>query len=219
MNNVIVWDIEPVPDLGGYAAANGMSGAMDDKVQEAIRAAINPTEDETWTKSCALDLGMQGRESETKKKGSTLRTTRINPSSRGASLRMARVRQKGTGAELNLRRILHARGLRYRLHAPLLTQPRRVADIVFPAARLAVFVDGCFWHGCPEHASWPKSNAEFWRAKIEANRARDADTDVRLKACGWQVVRIWEHEDAGDAADRIVEVVHARKKNGIVVYR
>ncbi|WP_211099822.1 very short patch repair endonuclease [Azospirillum brasilense] len=139
---------------------------------------------------------------------------RVSPSSHEASQRMARVRQKGTSAELNLRRVLHARGLRYRLHVPLLTKPRRVADIVFPAARVAVFVDGCFWHGCPEHASWPKSNAEFWREKIEANRLRDADTDQRLMALGWYVVRIWEHDDASDAANRIAELVRARRKMG-----
>lgn len=140
--------------------------------------------------------------------------SRVSPSSHEASRRMARVRQKGTRAELNLRRILHARGLRYRLHVPLLTKPRRVADIVFPRVRIAVFVDGCFWHGCPEHASWPKSNAAFWREKIETNRFRDADTDQRLNVLGWKIVRIWEHEDASDAANRIAELVDARKKNG-----
>lgn len=86
--------------------------------------------------------------------------SRVSPLSHEASLRMARVRQKGTDAELSLRRELHARGLRYRLQVPLLTKPRRVADIVFPRTRIAVFVDGCFWHGCPEHASWPKSNGK-----------------------------------------------------------
>lgn len=140
--------------------------------------------------------------------------SRVSPSSHEASRRMARVRQKGTRAELNLRRILHARGLRYRLHVPLLTKPRRVADIVFPSVRIAVFVDGCFWHGCPEHASWPKSNAIFWREKIETNRVRDADTDQRLNVLGWKIVRIWEHENASDAANRIAELVDARKKNG-----
>jgi DNA mismatch endonuclease (patch repair protein) len=103
---------------------------------------------------------------------------------------MARVRQKGTDAELLLRKELHARGLRYRLQVPLLTKPRRVADIVFP-----------------EHASWPKSNAQFWRDKIEANRARDADTDRRLSASGWRVIRVWAHERAGEAAERIENVV------------
>ncbi|MFG1387876.1 very short patch repair endonuclease [Xanthobacter versatilis] len=140
--------------------------------------------------------------------------SRVNPSSHEASRRMARVRQKDTRAELNLRRILHARGLRYRLHVPLLTKPRRVVDIVFPSVRIAVFVDGCFWHGCPEHASWPKNNAVFWREKIETNRFRDADTDQRLNALGWKIVRIWEHEDASDAANRIADLVDARRKNG-----
>lgn len=134
------------------------------------------------------------------------------PSSPEASRRLSRVRQKGTSAELALRKELHERGLRYRLHVPLLTKPRRVADIVFPRARTAVFVDGCFWHGCPEHASWPKSNPDFWRKKIEANRVRDADTDQRLNALGWKTVRVWEHEDACQAADRIAELVDACKK-------
>ena len=109
--------------------------------------------------------------------------------------------------------------MRYRLHVPLLTKPRRVADIVFPSARLAVFVDGCFWHGCPEHASWPKSNADFWREKIETNRSRDADTNQRLNALGWETVRIWEHEDARKAANRIAALVDARKKNGVHLCR
>lgn len=137
--------------------------------------------------------------------------SRPEPSSPEASRRMARVRQKGTSAELELRRALHALGLRYRLQVPILTKPRRVADIVFPGPRVAVFVDGCFWHGCPEHATWPKKNADFWREKIEANRARDADTNRRLEALGWKVVRVWAHEGAQDAAKRIAHIV--RKRN------
>jgi DNA mismatch endonuclease (patch repair protein) len=78
---------------------------------------------------------------------------------------------------------------------------------VFVRARIAVFVDGCFWHGCPLHASWPKSNAEWWRSKIEANRARDRDTDARLTSAGWTVVRVWEHEDPVRAAANIAELV------------
>jgi len=127
---------------------------------------------------------------------------------------MARVRQKDTKAELNLRKALHSKGLRYRLHVALLSKPRRVADIVFYSARVAIFVDGCFWHGCPEHASWPKSNPEFWREKIEANRARDADTDRRLETLGWSVVRVWSHENAVDAADRIAQIVGIKKHDG-----
>jgi len=139
---------------------------------------------------------------------------RVSPSSDDASRRMARVRQKGTQAEIDLRRALHARGLRYRLHVPLLMKPRRVADIVFPVARIAVFVDGCFWHGCPKHASWPKSNADFWREKIETNRSRDSDTDRRLDALGWNAIRVWEHEDASKAADRIAKLVEVCRKRG-----
>ena len=129
------------------------------------------------------------------------------PPSPQVSRRMARVRQKDTEAELALRRALHALGLRYRLQVPLLKEPRRVADIVFRGPRVAVFVDGCFWHGCRDHATWPKKNAEFWREKIEANRARDADTDRRLGALGWRVVRVWTHETADVAAERIRQVV------------
>lgn len=132
---------------------------------------------------------------------------RISPSSHEASRRMARVRQKGTDVELALRRALHAKGLRYRLHVPLLSKPRRVPDIVFPRRKVAVFVDGCFWHGCPQHASWPKSNAQFWRDKIETNMARDADTDRRLHELGWRVVRVWAHEAADEAAKRIETIV------------
>jgi len=135
----------------------------------------------------------------------------VSPSSPEASRRMARVRQRGTDVEIELRRALHALGLRYRLQVPLSRKPRRVADIVFIGARVAVFVDGCFWHGCPLHATWPKENAGFWRAKIEANRARDADTTQRLRELGWEVIRIWSHEDPVEAARLIYDRVLERK--------
>lgn len=135
----------------------------------------------------------------------------IIPASPEIGHRLSKVRQKGTAAELSLRRALHARGLRYFLHVPLLHKPRRVADLVFPRLHVAVFVDGCFWHGCPLHASWPKNNADFWREKIEGNRARDVDTDERLIALGWTVVRVWEHEDAQEAADRIADIVSLKR--------
>ena len=130
-----------------------------------------------------------------------------SPSSHEASLRMTRVRQKGTRCEVELRRALHARGLRYRLQVPLLTKPLRVADIVFTRRKLAIFVDGCFWHGCPEHGTSPKSNADFWRDKIETNKRRDLDTTRRLTEAGWRVIRVWEHEDAEEAADRIMKAL------------
>ena len=136
---------------------------------------------------------------------------RVTASSPDVSRRMRRVRQKNTVAEMALRKALYARGLRYRVQVPVLEKPRRVADIVFLGPRVAVFVDGCFWHGCPDHATWPRSNADFWRAKIAANQKRDTDTNERLRRLGWEVVRVWAHEDPGDAAIRIEGVVRSRR--------
>lgn len=122
---------------------------------------------------------------------------------------MANVRQKDTGAEIALRRALFGLGLRYRVNFAVLEKPRRVADIVFPSRKIAIFVDGCFWHGCPKHASWPKRNSEFWRQKIEANRQRDADTNDRLRALGWKVIRFWEHESPAKAAETVANLIDA----------
>ncbi len=127
---------------------------------------------------------------------------------------MSRQRSRDTEVELALRRVLHASGLRYRVHRRPVKGVRREADIVFGPARVAVFVDGCFWHGCPEHATWPRNNAEFWRRKIEGNRARDLDTDTRLAEAGWASVRVWEHEDPAEAAARIAALVASRRRGG-----
>jgi len=90
---------------------------------------------------------------------------------------------------------------------------RRRADIVFSRVHVAVFVDGCFWHGCPDHMTWPKANAEWWRAKIEANIARDRRTDEQLEEAGWTVVRVWAHEPIDAAADRVeLAVREARER-------
>lgn len=137
--------------------------------------------------------------------------SRVQPSSPESSRRMAKVRQKGTEAELALRRELYRNGLRYRVSFAVLKKPRRVADIAFPGLRIAVFVDGCFWHGCPEHATWPKQNADFWRQKIETNRARDADTDARLRAIDWTALRVWEHESPVAAAETVSRLVAKAK--------
>lgn len=138
-------------------------------------------------------------------------TMRVTASSPVASRRMRSVRQKGTSSEMLLRRALFARGLRYRVQYPVLTKPRRVADLVFVGRKVAVFVDGCFWHGCPEHGTWPKKNAKFWRSKIEANIARDRDTDERLVSNGWTLVRVWSHEDPDEAAARIERLVRPHR--------
>jgi DNA mismatch endonuclease (patch repair protein) len=132
---------------------------------------------------------------------------RLVPSSLAASLRMAKVRQTGTDAELALRREMYRIGLRYRINYEVLKNPRRVADIAFPGRKIVVFVDGCFWHGCTEHGTWPKRNAEFWRQKIDANRRRDADTNARLKATGGTALRFWSHESPAAAAKTIARVV------------
>lgn len=121
--------------------------------------------------------------------------------------RMSRQRSRDTGIEMALRRELHRAGLRFRIHRRPLPGVRREVDIVFGPVKVAVFVDGCYWHGCPEHATWPKNNAEFWKAKIEGNRVRDADTDARFAEAGWTVVRVWEHENPVAAAAGIESVV------------
>lgn len=120
---------------------------------------------------------------------------------------MQATKGRDNGAELRLRSALHRLGLRFRVHRRILAGSTRTVDIVFVRRRLAVFVDGCFWHGCPAHMTWPKSNPDWWRAKIEANRRRDEDTDARLIAAGWRVVRIWEHELTEDAAHHIAELL------------
>lgn len=109
-------------------------------------------------------------------------------------------RRKDTTPELSLRRVLHASGARYRVNYPVPGLPRRSIDIAFPKQRVAVFVDGCFWHGCPTHAVAPKHNGEWWAAKLAGNALRDAATSRHLEALGWTVIRVWEHVIAEDAA-------------------
>jgi len=121
-------------------------------------------------------------------------------------------RSRDTRPELALRSAVHALGLRYRVGIRPITGIRRTADLVFPRAKVAVFVDGCFWHGCPEHHRPAKRNTEFWTTKIQGNIARDADTDNRLKQAGWHVVRVWEHEPPSVAADKIRTIVRGIPK-------
>jgi DNA mismatch endonuclease, patch repair protein len=137
------------------------------------------------------------------------------PTSAHASATMRANRGKDTGPELALRRELHRRGARYRTNLRLdFDQGRRVRpDIVFTAARVAVFVDGCFWHGCNEHRSMPVRNSEFWCAKIEATRKRDARTDAWLVSEGWRVVRLWEHVPLADAADVVLQTVAQARRD------
>lgn len=121
--------------------------------------------------------------------------------------RMSRQATRNTLAERLLRTELHRRGLRYRLHQRPDPAFRRTADIVFSRAKVAVFVDGCFWHRCPDHATFPQTNDDWWEAKLQRNVDRDAETVARLSQAGWRVVRVWEHEDPVEAAEHIEQLV------------
>ena len=121
---------------------------------------------------------------------------------------------RDTKPELALRRAVHALGLRYYVDRRPVKAVRRTADLVFPRLRLAVFLDGCFWHGCPEHHTVAKTNAGFWAEKVSANRRRDLDTNSRLTEAGWTVLRIWEHESAAEAAARVAATADMLKKAG-----
>lgn len=117
--------------------------------------------------------------------------------------RLSRQRRRDTAPELALRRELHRRGLRYRVNAPMPQMPRRTIDIAFTRLRLAVFVDGCFWHRCPIHGTAPASNEAWWAEKLGRNQERDAQTGAALQAEGWEVLRIWEHTKPVEAAEQV----------------
>lgn len=129
--------------------------------------------------------------------------TRSWASSEHARRTMVANRSIDTKPELIVRSLLHARGLRYRIHFRPEPSLRRTADIVFTRRRVAVFIDGCFWHGCTEHRAAPRTNTEFWVEKFRRNTARDRDTDRSLEAAGWTVLRFWEHEDPVVVTDNI----------------
>lgn len=130
-------------------------------------------------------------------------------SSPDALKRMQSARRRDTAPEIGLRRELHARGVRFRVDRAILPGARR-ADIVFARARVAVFVDGCFWHCCPTHRTFPKANAAWWADKLKTNRRRDLDTNRKLRKAGWHVERVWEHEPSVNAAKRIIAVLRPR---------
>ncbi|MFI7618274.1 very short patch repair endonuclease [Nonomuraea terrae] len=145
----------------------------------------------------------------------TPRTDGVAPSwasSEAVRRRMQRQRTRDTGPEMAVRRLLHKSGLRYRVDIAPLAGLRRRADIVFGSARVAVFIDGCFWHGCPEHGMRATHvNSSYWSAKVVRNQARDESTDEYLKAAGWDVIRVWEHEEPAAVAAFIAETVARRR--------
>lgn len=125
--------------------------------------------------------------------------------SSGASRKaMLANRRRDTAPEWRLRRAAHAIGLRYRVDSRPVPAIRRTADLVFAGARVAVFVDGCYWHGCSDHFRLPLANREYWETKIRRNAARDRETDQLLAEAGWRVVRVWEHEDVATALGKVV---------------
>ncbi|MFJ4998636.1 very short patch repair endonuclease [Microbacterium sp. NPDC088619] len=139
-------------------------------------------------------------------------------SSPAARATMRANRGRDTGPEMQVRRLVHAAGLRYRVHARPERDLRRTVDMLFRRARVTVLIDGCFWHGCPEHHQPPKSNAAFWSDKISTNRARDAQTTDSLTRRGWLVLRFWEHEiraDVDAVAARIIHSVRTRSADAL----
>ena len=129
------------------------------------------------------------------------------PKDAATRARMRAQARRDTAPELALRRELHRRGLRFFVDRAPLAGMRRRADLLFPRRKVAVYVDGCFWHCCPTHGTQPRNNADWWRAKLDGNVTRDRDTDSRLHDAGWTVVRIWEHENPLEAANRVQQAV------------
>lgn len=121
---------------------------------------------------------------------------------------MSAIRSKNTKPEITLRKALWAKGLRYRIHYG----PEKI-DIAFPSLKVAIFVDGCFWHSCPIHSHIPKSNVSYWKPKLERNVERDKKKNARLRNSGWTVTRFWEHdlEDLAVVLDKITEALDAKR--------
>jgi DNA mismatch endonuclease, patch repair protein len=135
------------------------------------------------------------------------------PSSSAVSAVMRGNRKRDTAPELAVRRALHARGLRYRVNALINLAAGRVRpDVVFPVERLVLFIDGCFWHGCPSHGTQPRANSAYWTSKIARNKERDLGNDALLKEAGWAVIRAWEHEPPSRVATRVQRSLRALNK-------
>ena len=140
-------------------------------------------------------------------------------SSLDAQRRMENQPQRDTRPEKTIRSLLHREGFRFFVDRSPLPDLRRRADILFPKAKIAVYVDGCFWHGCPQHGTWPKANAEWWKQKIETNRQRDIDTNARLAAAGWTTLRVWEHDEPTRAAAKISSALASRSAESLARVR
>ncbi|HML39854.1 MAG TPA: DNA mismatch endonuclease Vsr [Bellilinea sp.] len=133
------------------------------------------------------------------------------PSSFAAKRRMEAAKPKDTLPEIKLRAALKELGIDFEVDVKPIEDLKRRADILFREDGIAVFVDGCFWHGCPIHGTQAKANAEFWTEKIKRNKDRDVDTNQRFEAAGWTVIRVWEHEYPIEAAMKIAEIIERRR--------
>jgi DNA mismatch endonuclease (patch repair protein) len=143
-----------------------------------------------------------------------------HPSSAAASAVMRGNKKVDTRPELAVRRLIHARGLRYRVaHRIALPELKVRPDIVFTRQRLAVFIDGCFWHGCPDHGTSPRSNPAYWDSKIARNQERDQQIDAALEANGWSVLRAWEHEAPEIVAAAVAQEVAGRQAASVQLRR
>lgn len=138
-------------------------------------------------------------------------TDRPGASSPSVRSRMRLQRRRDTDAELQVRKRLHAAGVRYRVDVRPEKDLRIRGDIVWRGLRIIVFIDGCYWHGCPDHATRPKANADWWACKLDGNVARDRRADRELTARGWTVLRYWEHEHPAEVAVAIKTIVDRHK--------
>jgi DNA mismatch endonuclease (patch repair protein) len=131
------------------------------------------------------------------------------PSSPHATTIMRANPSRDTGPELRLRSLLHANGLRYRVNLPVRADDRRpiLVDVAFTKLKLAIFVDGCFWHACPLHGTVPRANPSYWPPKLRRTVERDRATSTRLERAGWAVLRFWEHEEPGRVGVQVAEMV------------
>jgi len=125
----------------------------------------------------------------------------------GVGERMRKQRVVDTQAEILVRKALFAAGIRYRKHWPVPGRRRRTIDIAMPGRRLAIFIDGCFWHGCETHKTVPRSNEAWWRAKLQENKRRDDETTEILVAQGWKVLRFWEHDEPSDVVAAVIHLI------------
>lgn len=151
-----------------------------------------------------LALGYHHRMSVSGRKPQT-----IVASSERVSHQMSKLGQRDTGPEIAIRSELHRRGLRFRVHAKPEEDLATKADILFRPIRVCVYVDGCFWHSCPEHGTMPRNNREFWKDKLRRNTERDAQNTRILAGRGWTVIRCWEHEDPVDVSHYIEAAVRS----------